>query len=1203
VDAVYAGTTDFTTSTGSLSGGQQVDQISTTTALVSSLNPSTSGDNVTFTATVSPATASGTVEFFDGASSLGTGALSGGVATLSTGALSVATHSITAAYGGDATHATSTSPALSQVVNPASLSTVSAVSPGGTISPATPTATVPVTLSRLVTTPMLGFSVDFTVSSNASVPSGGIAEGAFLGASGTPTSFQIQNLGGGRYIADGVTLGNTPQCGSSALSGTLFTVALNSSAGSGTATVTINSVTLRDCDNATLPSQIGTAASVDIDNTGPVVAVVTPNGGESWAAGSSQSVTWTATDASGVTGADLAYSTDNGSNWTSIATGEANDGTYTWTVPVTPSTTALVRVTAYDGVGNSANDASDAVFSITDATAPVVAVVTPNGGESWAAGSSQAITWTATDNVGVTSIDLAYSTDNGTNWTTIATGEANDGTYTWTVPNTPSTTALVRVTAYDAAANSTADVSDAVFSITDATAPVVAVVTPNGGESWAAGSSQAITWTATDNVGVTSIALAYSVDNGSNWTTIATGEANDGTYTWTVPNTPSTTALVRVTAHDAAANSTADVSDAVFSITDATAPVVAVVTPNGGESWVAGSSQSITWTATDNIGVTSIDLAYSVDNGTNWTTIATGEANDGTYTWTVPATPSTTALVRVTAYDAAANSTADASDAVFSITDATAPVVAVVTPNGGETWTPGTVQNITWTATDNVGVTSIDLAYSVDSGSNWTTIATGEVNDGTYTWTVPNTPSLQALARVTAHDAAANSTADVSDAVFTIPSLSVAAISNLAATQKKTGNGGANTTRITLTWSGVAPTDSVIVYRKGFGNYPEYDDAGGAAPSTPGAYPPAGWARAVGATGVSSVEDDPGARDYWYYVAYVKDVYGTVSPVSNRTSGTLSYHLGDVTNGTPGTGDDLVNTIDISLLGAHYGISLVPGDTYNYLDVGPTVDYSVNTRPVTDNVVNFEDLVMFAINYGAVSAPQASLTVAAATADEVVLEAPQRVAAGGEVTVRLLYRGTGRVRALSTALAWDAAVVEPVRYAGSEGVLGDGGVVLSAKPGTVDAALLGARTRGFTGEGELATITFRVIAAGEPRFGVKSVDARDAANAKVEMGATTRLPAPVVPLVTSLAPAAPNPFADRTTIAFGLSQTGRVELALFSVDGRRARTLARGTFQAGEYRMTWDGRDEDGRLVSPGVYYAQLVTAQGRFTKKVTLLQ
>ena len=56
--------------------------------------------------------------------------------------------------------------------------------------------------------------------------------------------------------------------------------------------------------------------------------------------------------------------------------------------------------------------------------------------------------------------------------------------------------------------------------------------------------------------------------------------------------------------------------------------------------------------------------------------------------------------------------------------------------------------------------------------------------------------------------------------------------------------------------------------------------------------------------------DEVTNRDFWYYVAFVTDGCGNVSAVSNRTNGTLNYHLGDVTNGfVAGTGNNLVDTI------------------------------------------------------------------------------------------------------------------------------------------------------------------------------------------------------------------------------------------------------------------------------------------------------
>ena len=90
--------------------------VSTTTTLASSLNPTTYGTSVTFTSTVSPSVATGTVTFKDGSTTLGTGTLSAGVATFTTSGLSVGAHSLTAEYGGDGSYSSSVSSPLTQTV-------------------------------------------------------------------------------------------------------------------------------------------------------------------------------------------------------------------------------------------------------------------------------------------------------------------------------------------------------------------------------------------------------------------------------------------------------------------------------------------------------------------------------------------------------------------------------------------------------------------------------------------------------------------------------------------------------------------------------------------------------------------------------------------------------------------------------------------------------------------------------------------------------------------------------------------------------------------------------------------------------------------------------------------------------------------------------------------------------------------------------
>jgi hypothetical protein len=75
-----------------------------------------------------------------------------------------------------------------------------------------------------------------------------------------------------------------------------------------------------------------------------------------------------------VSSVDIAYSTNNGSTWTTVATGEPNDGSDPWTVDAVGTTDALIRVTATDDVGNSASDTSNATFTIDDSPPSVSSV-------------------------------------------------------------------------------------------------------------------------------------------------------------------------------------------------------------------------------------------------------------------------------------------------------------------------------------------------------------------------------------------------------------------------------------------------------------------------------------------------------------------------------------------------------------------------------------------------------------------------------------------------------------------------------------------------------------------------------------------------------------------------------------------------------------------------------------------------------------
>jgi hypothetical protein len=426
-------------------------------------------------------------------------------------------------------------------------------------------------------------------------------------------------------------------------------------------------------------------------------------------------------------------------------------------------------------------------------------------------------------------------------------------------------------------------------------------------------------------------------------------------------------------------------------------------------------------------------------------------------------------------------------------------------------------------------------------------------------------------------------------------------IADLVAAAVTTGNGAGPTTGIRLTWTGTAG-DSVTLYRAPFGSYPGYDNGGGTAPDSALA-PGAPWTF-VATTVASGYVDTAAPRGFWYYVARVADACGNISLVSNRTRGTLDYVLGDVSNGAaPGSGDNAVGIEDLSLLGANYGIgaALIASRGVGYLDVGPTTDLAPTSRPTTDGLIDFEDLMVFAANFHA-SAQAPALVAKGASApgrlagggpESFRLLAPSLVTPGAPVAASLHIVGAGRVHGFSARLSWDPTVVEPIDVRSSRFVESQGGIVLSPGPGRVDAALLGAHAQGIVGEGEVAQVGFRVLREGDPAFALAGVIARDGSNHDVTTGEIAITRAVAAPALTLLLAPGPNPFQSTTALVFGLAHAGPVDLTVYSVDGRRVRTLVHGSRDAGMYHLTWDGRNEDHSPAPPGVYYVRL-SADGR---------
>ncbi len=621
--------------------------------------------------------------------------------------------------------------------------------------------------------------------------------------------------------------------------------------------------------------------------------LTSPNGGEIWKVNSTQAITWNAATLYGP--AFIEYSFDNGVSWNTVVASTANTGSYSWTVPNTVTTHALIRIS---NVSTPANyDVSNANFTI---NLPTPLLTSPNGGEVWRSLNTQTITWDAS--TVASNVKIEYSLNNGTTWNTITASTTNSGTYSWTLPQTVTTTqALVRIT--NISFPTAIDTSNAVFTIispvtvdnpntsanltgcstislnwsrttafgnysgrddyaqylnryevyysvnggtenyittvmnyqsqtsysyswaipdvtpgsikvkiysyyssqqgsglfwvdsSDVAAPVInpsgtiTVNAPNGGVVLNALTNYNITWTASGSSGYFDV--LYSVNGGTSYNTLTTNISGNS-YTWNVNNNPSTNVYVKV--RDNQNNCRKDVSNASNTIIAAT-PIL--TSPNGGEIWKVNSTQAITWNAATLYGPAFIE--YSFDNGVSWNTVVASTANTGSYSWTVPNTVTTHALIRISNVSTPANY--DVSNANFTIN---LPTPLLTSPNGGEVWRSMNTQTITWDAS--TVASNVKIEYSLNNGTTWNTITSSTTNSGTYPWTLPQTvTTTQALVRIT--NISFPTAIDTSNAVFTI--ISPVTVDNPNTSANLTG-----CSTISLNWSRTTA----------FGNYSGRDD-------------------------------------------------------------------------------------------------------------------------------------------------------------------------------------------------------------------------------------------------------------------------------------------------------------------------------------------------------------------------------------------
>ena len=188
-----------------------------------------------------------------------------------------------------------------------------------------------------------------------------------------------------------------------------------------------------------------------------------------------------------------------------------------------------------------------------------------------------------------------------------------------------------------------------------------------------------------------------------------------------------------------------------------------VSAPAAGASWDVGTNQTISWSSGNVTGNVSVELNRDYPSG-GWETLFANTANDGTESWTVAGAGTSNARIRVTSVDFP--SVSDVSCCPLAIV---ASSITVSMPNGGEVWSVGSQQSITWSSAGVTGDVTIELNRDWEGGRDWEVIAANTANDGSELWSVTGPGTTTCLVRI--YSVSQPSLGDSSNAFFTIQGL------------------------------------------------------------------------------------------------------------------------------------------------------------------------------------------------------------------------------------------------------------------------------------------------------------------------------------------------------------------------------------------------------------------------------------------------
>ena len=367
-----------------------------------------------------------------------------------------------------------------------------------------------------------------------------------------------------------------------------------------------------------------------------------------------------------------------------------------------------------------------------------IQVTAPNGGEVLIPGSSKTISWTYDSTGGPGSLVKIELFKGGSLNATISTstgiGSNGNGSRNWTIPAQQAGGIDYSIRVTSLAKPACTDTSDSNFNVYS-----IKIKSPNGGENWALGSKNIISW---DNTGwPPGERVKLELWQGGNLIGICFDSLNAGLVlwfvgsmehenqqTWAPPGLGYKIKIISLTTN------LSDMSDGTFTIVS---PTIHLTSPNGGEIWTYNITKQITWTSSGIIPTELVKLEL-LKGGAVIGSLGGYDCYEKPQTsvkWIVGHTGGPFAPVgndfkiRLTT---TLSNISDESDGVFTIAPAK---IKLNAPNGGETWKFGTTQQITWSSSGCTDASKIRLEL-LQPTTGCVIADSIPTKQGSYSWTV-----------------------------------------------------------------------------------------------------------------------------------------------------------------------------------------------------------------------------------------------------------------------------------------------------------------------------------------------------------------------------------------------------------------------------------------------------------------------------------